>query len=153
VRSDIVTTNERKPVIFGDGSLDHRGLAIRTACDLEAELVSLLSKFLMKTNGFAAAQAVNEFEDWGLKRLADLAFYLSFISDEDRHDIRKLGRLRDRYAHDKERKQLTEDAEMFALIEATYLYKSTPALKSIAQQQALVCVSRELSARIAEATP
>lgn len=151
IREEVLKHWKGGVILFDDGAPDHRGLAIRAACDLEAELVSLLAEFLVKDKGFELERGNKEFEDWGLKKLADLAFMLNFISNEDRHDIRKVSRLRDRYAHDKRRGQLDEDEEMFAFLKNTYLFRGSIELRQLNRQEVLFCIRDELLARVQDA--
>ena len=86
-----------------------------------------------------------------LTKLSSLAFHLALISDQERHDLGKIGRLRNRYAHDKHRSQLDTDAEMYKLVTDTFLFKSTPSLKAMKAQAVVLSILDELKFRIAEA--
>ena len=48
---------------------------------------------------------------------------MGIIGPQARHDLRKFATMRDRYAHDRERKQLKDDPEMFAHLTSTYAFR------------------------------
>ena len=73
------------------------------------------------------SQARREFFEEGpissLKKIADFAYFAGIVGPRTRHDLRKFATLRDRYAHDRQRKQLDEDPDMLGLVKQTYTYK------------------------------
>jgi len=111
-----------------DDQFEHRAQVIRLACDLELLLTDNCLRWLGEHNpNLDHAAARKEFFEEGpigsLKKLADLAYFTGSIGPKTRHDLRKFASLRDRYAHDRERKQLSDDPEMFALLTATYTFR------------------------------
>jgi hypothetical protein len=125
-------------------------MVIRLACDLEAELVTLLVTHDVRS-GMNATDSRTKREDVPLKILANAARDLSYVSEAEKGDIRQLAELRNRYAHDKQRAQLPDDDAMFSLIQETTLYRDTPELTRFERQQALMAIGCELCARLQDA--
>jgi len=138
-------------ILTAPGQLNHRAITIQIACDLEAYLSELLSAFFVSQNPLVSHKnALSELYSEGrvlssLKKMADVALYLGLISEEQRYDLKSLSKLRDRYAHDRHRKQLYEEPELFALITRTNLYKNNRSdLNGFDQQAILMCIKEQL---------
>ena len=154
VRPEILDSERRGFVVFDDASqLEHRGMVVREVCRLEGELVASIACSLEAARGIHRRRTISDLDDWGTKKLADLAYFLGLVSEEDRTDICSLSRLRDRYAHDLERGQLDSDAKMFGYIQDTNLYKRTAQCASLTPQAAFLAIVCELVARLHEAAP
>lgn len=159
VREDIIEKQKRGFLVFGlQDQIDHRGTIIRGACEIETSLTDLLNRYFHSVNpSFSRNKALSELyaENRTLgssKKMTDIAYYLGLVSDQLRHDLGKVSRLRNRYAHDRDRKQLDQDKEMYAILQDTYLYKGTPGLRDMKPQAVLLSIINELVAQVREVT-
>ena len=81
-------------VILTDGQLNHRAAAIQTVCDLESQLSELLSAvFISRNPSVSHEQATKElYTDErvlsSLRKMADVAFFLGVIDQEQRFDLK-----------------------------------------------------------------
>lgn len=149
IRPEILATCKRRPVIFSDGQLDHRGMVIRIGCDLEADLVALVVAHDVRS-GRDVDASLKAREKLTLTGMANTAHRLELIDSAERDDIHRLAELRNRYAHDKHRLQLDEDVAMSSLIEETALYADTSELRTFAAQQVLMAITLEMRVRLGE---
>ena len=119
--------------VFDSGSTDHRGLVIRTTCDLENELAKLLFAFFKRRNPHATWERASKelFSETGLlsslSKMTKIASYLALITDDEAHDLRLLGRLRNMYAHGRNRDQLNRDIETANIVLNLKLCKNSAA--------------------------
>lgn len=153
IRPEIIEKQRRGFIIFDDGgTLDHRGMTIRGACDVEATLVDRLATVLSHSKRVPVGTIKNGFESWSLSKLADLAFFVDVISNEDRHDIKKMQVLRNKYAHSKSAGNLERNDKLFKLVSDTFLFKSTSEVKTLSRQAAYLAVIQELTTRVQDST-
>lgn len=73
--------------------------------------------------------------------MADVAFFLGVIDQEQRSDLKTLATPPDRYAHHRHAKQLYDEPDYFALITKTNLYKNNQLqLVGLNEQAVLMCI-------------
>jgi DNA-binding MltR family transcriptional regulator len=120
-------------VVYDSGSTDHRGLVIRTTCDLENALAKLLfSHFTKMSPRVTWERAQKElFSESGLlsslSKMTKIATYLGLVTADEAHDLRLLARLRNMYAHGRQRDQLDRDQEASRVIMDLVLHKNSAA--------------------------
>ena len=120
-------------MVFDSGSTDHRGLVVRTTCDLESELARLLFAHFKTRNGHVTWERAKKelFSETGLlsslSKMTKIASYLALITVDEAHDLRLLGRLRNMYAHGKHRDQLDRDQDAARLVKDMNLCKNSAA--------------------------
>jgi DNA-binding MltR family transcriptional regulator len=138
-------------IILTDGQMNHRATAIQTVCDLESQLSELLSAVFVSRNPHVSHElAVKElYTDErvlsSLRKMADVAFFLGLIDEEQRFDLKTLAILRDRYAHHRDAKQLYDEPALFALVTKTNLYrKNKLQLEGLNEQAVLMCIKAQL---------
>ena len=113
---------------------NHRAMVVQTMCELEFEMAQLLFAFFSKQGTNATwEQAENElFGDAGLlgslSRMVKLSRYLALTDNDEAHDLMVLARLRNMYAHGRDRKQFYEDPKTSSQVEKLILYRNSPAL-------------------------
>ena len=127
------TTADRNKgfTVFNSGSTDHRGLVVRTTCDLENELARLLFAHFRRLNSRITWERASKelFSETGLlsslAKMTKIALYLALITDEEARDLRLLGRLRNMYAHGQHRDQFNRDAETAKIVMDLTLRKNS----------------------------
>jgi hypothetical protein len=131
--------------------MNHRAMAIQTVCDLESQLSELLSAvFISRNPSVSHDLATRElYTDErvlsSLRKMADVAFFLGVIDQEQRFDLKTLATLRDRYAHHRHAKQLYDEPEYFALVTKTNLYRNNQQqLLGLNEQAVLMCIKAQL---------
>ena len=83
--------------------------------------------------------------------MADVAFFLGVIDQEQRFDLKALATLRDRYAHHRYAKQLYDEPEYYALVTKTNLYRSSKLqLDGLNEQAVLMCIKAQLMSDLRE---
>lgn len=144
-------------ILSPPGQLNHRALAIQVACDLESHLSELLSAFFASRNSRVTHDsAVAELYSDGrvlssLRKMADVAFYIGLITEEQRFDLKTMSKLRDCYAHGRTLNQLADEPQLFALVTKTNMYKANMAeLTGLDQQAVYMCVKEQLVANLKE---
>jgi DNA-binding MltR family transcriptional regulator len=144
-------------VILTDGQLNHRATAIQTVCDLESHLSELLSAVFISRNPNVSHELATKelYADErvlsSLRKMADVAFFLGVIDQEQRFDLKALATLRDRYAHHRHAKQLYDEPDYYALITKTNLYKNNKLLlDGLNEQAVLMCIKTQLMFDLAE---
>ena len=101
-------------IILTNGQTNHRAAAIQMACDLESQLSELLSAVFISRNPNVSHELATKdlYTDErvlsSLRKMVDVAFYLGLVDEEQRHDLKAVAKLRDRYAHHRHAKQLCE---------------------------------------------
>ncbi|TKB90032.1 MAG: hypothetical protein E8D41_13085 [Nitrospira sp.] len=76
-----------------------------------------------------------------MRKMADVAFFLGVIDQEQRSDLKTLATPPDRYAHHRHAKQLYDEPDYFALITKTNLYKNNQLqLVGLNEQAVLMCI-------------
>lgn len=135
------------------GQMNHRAIAIQVACDLESHLSELLSAFFVSRNpSVSHERAEKELYFDGhvlssLRKMADVALYLGLITDEHRYDLKKLAELRDKYAHGRALKQLTEEPVLYALVTKTHMFRNNQSeLTGLDEQAVFMCIKEQLIA-------
>jgi hypothetical protein len=138
-------------IILTDGQMNHRAAAIQTVCDLESQLSELLSAVFISRNPSVSHELATKelYTDErvlsSLRKMADVAFFLGVVDQEQRSDLKTLATLRDRYAHHRHAKQLYDEPDYFALITKTNLYKNNqPQLVGLNEQAVLMCIKAQL---------
>jgi hypothetical protein len=138
-------------IILTDGQLNHRAAAIQTVCDLESQLSELLSAVFISRNPSVSHELATKelYTDErvlsSLRKMADVAFFLGVVDQEQRFDLKALAALRDRYAHHRHAKQLYDEPDYYALITKTNLYKhNKPQLDGLNEQAVLMCIKAQL---------
>ena len=144
-------------IVGNSGEVPHRAWIIMESAELEVLLGEVFLAWLGRTNPAAnLSQAKQELIDEGslgsLTKLSDIAFYLGLIGPKTRHDLRKIAKLRDRYAHDRDRGQLGGDPQMFKLVEETYLYKENRDImrstNDLHEQRAFLAICSQLKTNL-----
>ena len=139
------------------GEVPHRAWIIMYVAELESLLGNRFITWLASHNPSAdLAKAKVDLIDGAilgsLTKLADMSYYLNLIGPKMLHDLRKLAKLRDRYAHDFPRGQLDTDLEMFKFVQDTHLYKENRArlleIRELPEQTAFIAVAEQLKASI-----
>jgi hypothetical protein len=138
-------------VFLSDGQMNHRAAAIQTVCDLESQLSELLSAVFISRNPEVSHELATKelYTDErvlsSLRKMADVAFFLGVINQEQRFDLKALAMLRDRYAHHRHAKQLYDEPDYYALVTKTNLYKNNkPQLDGLNEQAVLMCIKAQL---------
>ncbi|MGZ5531120.1 MAG: MltR family transcriptional regulator [Methylomonas sp.] len=86
-----------------------------------------------------------------LSRIAKVAFYLGFINKQVQHDLLKLSRIRNKYAHDKHRLQLDDEPEFVKLLTDTFIYRQNMTdLEPLRPQAVFLSIQEQLSKFINE---
>ena len=98
------------------------------AAELEASLGEVFLVWLERVNpkldrNRAKEDLIEKGAASSLPKVTDLAFHAGLIGEKTRHDLRKVAKLRDRYAHDLNRNQLEDDPEMLQLVLDMHQYK------------------------------
>ena len=120
--------------IYDSGSTDHRGLVVRTTCDLENDLAQVLFAHFRRCNGNVTwERAAKElFSESGLLcslgKMTKIAVYLGLVSEQEAHDLRQLGRLRNMYAHGRGRDQFNRDSKAASIVKQLFLCKNSAAV-------------------------
>lgn len=141
----------RISIFSGRSEFDHRAEILLKACDLEWRLSNAVLTLLQRYNTdldreIATTELITEGPLNSLKKLSDVSLQLGLIGPKTHHDLVKFSKLRNRYAHDRERKQLPEDHEMYRLLQETYLYReSQQALASVDEQGTMYAIYEQLA--------
>ena len=110
---------------------DHRGMVLRKVCDLEFECAQLLFAFFQGRNGAVTWDRAQEdlFGENGLlgslPRMIKICSYLGLIGEDEAFDLRKLAKLRNMYAHGRERGQFLDDAEAVTVLRSLRLVQNS----------------------------
>lgn len=152
-----------EPILFpkegGGNVLNHRKWIIMRALDLENALMEALLQWLRSSNvAMNGEKARRDLFEEGplryLKAMAAVALHAGMIGPKTRHDLGKFADLRNRYAHDRHRKQLDEDPKMLKLLTDTYLYRENRErlenLGNMLEQKAMFAISEQLRVIIEE---
>ena len=138
-------------IILTDGQMNHRAAAIQIVCDLESQLSELLSAVFISRNPSVSHELATKelYTDErvlsSLRKMADVAFFLGVVDQEQRFDLKALAALRDRYAHHRHAKKLYDEPDYYALITKTNLYKNNnPQLDGLNEQAVLMCIKAQL---------
>jgi len=144
-------------IILTDGQMNHRAAAIQTVCDLESQLSELLSAVFISRNPSVSHELATKelYTDdrvlSSLRKMADVAFFLGVVDQEQRADLKTLATLRDSYAHHRHAKQLYDEPDHFALITKTNLYKNNQSqLVGLNEQAVLMCIKAQLMFNLRE---
>ena len=151
MNSEIVQQWRDTQIVLTDGQMNHRAAAIQTVCDLESQLSELLSAVFISRNPRVSHELATKelYTDErvlsSLRKMADVAFFLGVVDQEQRSDLKALATLRDRYAHHRNAKQLYDEPDYFALIAKTNLYKNNQLqLVGLNEQAVLMCIKAQL---------
>jgi DNA-binding MltR family transcriptional regulator len=137
-------------IVDQPNQFDHRGMVLRAACELEAELASLLLVFMRSVNSkLAEASARKElFSETGLlsslTKSVRLARHLGLLTEDQVHDLRVVADLRNGYAHGRQRDQFYRDPASSAQLRTLRLYLSSRQLFVEHSDQAifLACIEQ-----------
>lgn len=135
IEDDILKKNEGKIhcILSPAGYVNHRALVIQSVCEIESDLCSIIGDFFVSRNNEIEKEKVlsDLYSENGmlgsLFRIAKIAFYLGLINKELHHDLNKLAKLRNRYAHDKNRGQLEQEPDLYKFMTDTYLFRQNRA--------------------------
>lgn len=151
MNSEIVQQWRDTQIVLTDRQMNHRAAAIQTVCDLESQLSELLSAvFISRKPRVSHEHATKElYTDErvlsSLRKMADVAFFLDVVDQEQRSDLKALATLRDHYAHHRHAKQLYDEPDYFTLITKTNLYKNNQLqLVGLNEQAVLMCIKAQL---------
>lgn len=134
-------------VMISGGELNHRAMVIHRAANFEYEFKLYLLKALRKINPTISDA---ELENKGifsepnmlssLSKCLRLAKLLNLITQDEQHDIKKIIELRNMYAHDRDRNQLSQDPEAIAVLRSLKLYQySKDVLSGVTDQHVFLC--------------
>ncbi|MCB1887833.1 MAG: hypothetical protein KDH20_09525 [Rhodocyclaceae bacterium] len=136
VSLEIAEANRRFFIMQSMGQFDHRAMVLRSVCELEFQCAQLLFA-LFKTKNPAKTWEEADSELFGengllssLTRMVKIAVYLGLLEPDEVADLRIFARLRNMYAHGREREQFHEDPKAAALIRSLRLFKLSPTLQS-----------------------
>ena len=115
---------------------NHRSYVIVLACRIEGYLESILNNYFKNIYNSCSIERSYSFEKLdkdlfsfntgimgGIFKANKTCLYLDLIEYEVSHDIDKLIKIRNEYAHKLESRQLSEDGDLFKHIENTFFYK------------------------------
>jgi len=108
-----------------------RALAIESICDIEDQLTGRIRECLASINNSFDEQAFRKDSDAtnpravfsGLSKKARFAFHLGLIDASVRHDLDKLNKLRNGYAHERDWKSLDTEKRAQDLLSQIHLYQ------------------------------
>ena len=109
--------------------LTHRSMVIQKVCELESDLCELIAEFFVLRNHRITKEKVmgDLYSEGGLlsslSKSAKMAYYLGFIDGDIRHDLVKLAKIRNCYAHDKHRGQLQDEPDLLKFLHDSVLYR------------------------------
>ena len=115
---------------------NHRGMVLQEVCNLEHECALLLFSHFSKSNPKitwerASSELFWEFGMFGsLSRMVRISEYLGLLSDDEIHDLRLLAKLRNMYAHGRERGQFMDDSKATSVLRALKLVENSRTLLS-----------------------
>lgn len=131
------------------GQFDHRGLVLRAVCDLEAECALLLFAFFKTRQAsleWDAAEA-DLFGETGmlgsLSRMVKLCAYLALLTNEEANDLKLFARLRNMYAHGRDRGQFYTDPKSAGMVRALLAFKNSPAVFAAHDEQGIFMACAE----------
>ena len=140
VPADIAEANRRFHIMQSMSQFNHRAMVLRSVCELEFQCAKLLFTFF-KTKNSANTWEDAEDELFGengllgsLTRMVKIAIYLGLLEPDEAADLRLFARLRNMYAHGREREQFYEDPKAAALIRTFRLYGQSPSLQGHDEQ-------------------
>lgn len=149
----IAQANRAFFLVQGGGGLspqfDHRGMVLRSVCDLEAEFAQLLIAFFQRRNpSVSQIRAQKELFSENamlssLSRMVRLGGYLGLIDEDESHDLRIFAKLRNMYAHGRERGQFHLDGAAAALLKQLRLYATSVSVLQGFDDQAIFLSSYE----------
>ena len=144
------------------GEGNHRSQVIILACQVEGVLEAILNGYFKKIYDNSQNKSSYAFEKLekdlfsfntgimgGIFKANKTCLYLDLIEYEVSHDIDKLIKIRNAYAHKAGSGQLSDDDELFGYIEDTYFYKrNRGALKELSKQDVLDQYSKHLTDKL-----
>jgi DNA-binding MltR family transcriptional regulator len=137
---EIVKANHGFTIWHPTDQFDHRAMVLRSVCELEFQCAQLLFAYF-RTTGMTRSWEEAEDELFGengmlgsLTRMVRLASYLNLLEQDEASDLRLLARLRNMYAHGRERQQFNEDPKASAVVKSLRLYKQSPTLQNHNEQ-------------------
>lgn len=128
---DIAEANHGAFIYGRGGQFDHRGMVLRSVCDLEFECAQMLFAYFSRRNPgitweIAEGELFGENSLLGsLTKMVRICTYLALLDDDEAHDLRLLARLRNMYAHGRDRTQFYEDPKSRAILRSLQLYKNS----------------------------
>ena len=136
IPAEIAEANRGFAIWQPTDQFDHRAMVLRSVCEPEYQCAQLLFAYF-KTTGMTHSWDEAEDELFGengmlgsLTRMVRLGSYLNLLEQDEMADLRLLARLRNMYAHGRERQQFNEDPKASALVRNLRLYKKSPTLLS-----------------------
>jgi DNA-binding MltR family transcriptional regulator len=133
----------------------HRSMVIQRICELESDLCEKIAEFFTLRNSSITKEKVMKdlYSENGLlsslSKSAKIAYYLGFIDDDIRHDLSKLAKLRNSYAHEKHRKQLQDEPDLLKLMHDSILYrKNKPELDALSPQHLFLSIQETLQKKV-----
>jgi len=152
IDNDIIKKHRKGVRILSNTTqINHRALVIQSTCDLESDLCDRLAAFFVSRNSNLVESKVKDdiYGEGGmfssLSKMAKIAYYLGLISKEHQHDLLKLTKLRNRYGHDKSRKQLDEEPSLNKLIQDTNLFRQNKSeLENLKPQAVYLAIKDQL---------
>ena len=140
IPADMAEANRQFNIWQPTSQFEHRAMVLRCVCEFEYQCAQLLFAFF-GTTGMERTWEEAESELFGengmlgsLTRMVRLATYLNLLQPDEVADLRLLARLRNMYAHGREREQFYEDPKAAALIKTLRLYKNSPTIQSHDEQ-------------------
>lgn len=149
----IKRVGEPMPQIRSAYDSEHRALVISAAAELEHLLVARLKNEFLRLNPRAPENAIDRlFTERGVLsaflHMSTMAYHLGTIEAWVLHDLRRIGKLRNRYAHDRDRGQLDQDIEMLEILKSTEIYRANAALQELRAEGLLRCICAHLADQI-----
>jgi DNA-binding MltR family transcriptional regulator len=118
-------------VMHESTQLDHRGLVLTGVADLEEIMANLLLAYFRKADPSltSSIEDVDIFREnralGSLSKMLHIAPLLGLVTNEELYDLGRLVRLRNMYAHGKNRKQFHYDAETLNVLRSLKLYAAS----------------------------
>ena len=154
VPADVAEANRRFHIMQSMNQFDHRAMVLRSVCELEFQCAQLLFA-LFKTKNPEKTWEEAEEELFGengllgsLTRKIKIGVYLGLLESDEVADLRVFARLRNMYAHGREREQFYEDQKAAALIKTLRLFRQSPTLQTHDEQGIFLSCYSFLNARI-----
>lgn len=121
VHEDLIQSKTSAIIIAKSGEVNHRAWIIMWALDIEAALKNSIIK--SSTLNIVDSDFVTKSELKDFYRIINFSSDHGIIGEKTKDDIHCFRKLRNAYAHDRNRAQLEEDPEMLSILKSTNLYK------------------------------
>ncbi len=135
VSTEVAERNRRFYIMTSSTHFNPRAMVLHWVCELEFTCAQVLFRFFLSQGAQKTWEDAERelFADNGLlsslSRMTKIAGFLNVLSHEEISDLRTLAKLRNMYAHGREKDEFNSDTKAAALVRSLVLFRQSPALE------------------------